>query len=169
MKPRYVSVIGAGRCDATECAVAEQVGRFVAEAGATLVCGGLGGVMEAAAKGAKAAGGTTIGILPGHDRGAANAYLDHVITTGMGEARNLAVVSSGDVVIAVAGGYGTLSEIGLAAKIGRPVVILHGWHLESEERLEGLWYASSAAEAFALVASLPEERYGGAGNDKGAC
>ena len=155
MKPRYVSVIGGGHCDATEYALAEQVGRLVAEAGATLVCGGLGGVMEAAAKGAKAAGGTTIGILPGHDRGAANAYLDHVVTTGMGEARNLAVVSSGDVVIAVAGGYGTLSEIGLAAKIGRPVVIVRGWRLESEERLDGLWYASSAAEAFALVASLP--------------
>ena len=87
----------------------------------------------------------------------------------MGDARNLAVVSSGDVVIAVAGGYGTLSEIGLAAKIGRPVVILHGWHVESEEPLEGLWYASSAAEAFALVASLPEEQCGRPGNDKGAC
>jgi uncharacterized protein (TIGR00725 family) len=154
MKPRYVSVIGAGRCDSAEYALAEEVGRLVAEAGATLVCGGLAGVMEAAARGAKAAGGTTIGILPGHDREVANPYLDHVVTTGMGEARNLAVVSSGDVVIAVAGGYGTLSEIGLAAKIGRPVVIVRGWRVESQEPLEGLWYASSAAEALTLVDAL---------------
>ena len=89
--------------------------------------------MEAAARGAKEAGGTTIGILPGHDRSAANPYLDHVLTTGMGHARNLAVVSSGDAVIAIGGGYGTLSEIGLAAKIGRPVVILGGWRLEGGE------------------------------------
>jgi uncharacterized protein (TIGR00725 family) len=158
MKPRYVSVIGGGRCSAAEYALAEKVGRFVAEAGATLVCGGLAGVMEAAARGAKAAGGATIGILPGHDRGVANPYLDHVITTGVGEARNLAVVSSGDVVIAVAGGYGTLSEIGLAAKIGRPVIILRGWRVDSDEPLEGLWHVSSAEEAFALVATLPAAR-----------
>lgn len=158
MKPRYVSVIGGGRCSATEYALAEKVGRLIAEAGATLVCGGLGGVMEGAAKGAKAAGGTAIGILPGHERRAANAYLDHVITTGMGEARNLAVVSSGDVVIAIAGGYGTLSEIGLAAKIGRPVIILQGWRVECDEPLEGLWQASSAEHAFALVATLPQSQ-----------
>jgi uncharacterized protein (TIGR00725 family) len=155
MKPRYVSVIGGGRCGAAEFSLAEEVGRLVAETGATLVCGGLGGVMEGAAKGAKQAGGTTIGILPGHDRRTANRYLDHVITTGMGEARNLAVVSSGDAVIAVAGGYGTLSEIGLAAKIGRPVIILGGWRVVSDEHGEGIWYASSAAEAFRLLTELP--------------
>jgi uncharacterized protein (TIGR00725 family) len=155
MKPRYVSVIGGGRCSAAEYALAEQVGRLAARSGATLVCGGLGGVMEGAAKGAKAAGGITIGILPGHERRAANPYLDHVITTGMGEARNVAVVSSGDAVIAVAGGYGTLSEIGLAAKIGRPVIILHGWRLDSAEPQPGIWYASSAEEAFALLARIP--------------
>jgi uncharacterized protein (TIGR00725 family) len=151
MKPFYVSVIGAGQCGAAEQALAEEVGRLVAQAGATLVCGGLGGVMEAAALGAKEAGGTTIGILPGHDRAAANQYLDHVVTTGIGHARNLAVVSSGDAVIAIGGAYGTLSEIGLAAKIGRPVVILGGWHLESGEGEEGILYAYTALEAVDLV------------------
>jgi uncharacterized protein (TIGR00725 family) len=151
MKPSYISVVGGGRCGAAEYGLAEELGRLIAQEGATLVCGGLSGVMEAAARGAKGAGGTTIGILPGHDRALANPYLDHVLTTGMGHARNLAVVSSGDAVVAVGGGYGTLSEIGLAAKIGRPVVILGGWRLQSEEALEGVWYASSPAEAMALV------------------
>ncbi len=110
--------------------------------------------MEAAARGAKEAGGTTIGILPGHDRALANPYLDHVVTTGMGHARNLAVVSSGDAVIAIGGSYGTLSEIGLAAKIGRPVVILAGWRLQNDEGTEGVWYASSPEEAMALVRGI---------------
>jgi uncharacterized protein (TIGR00725 family) len=147
MKPLYISVIGGGSCASGESALAEQVGRLVAEAGAILVCGGLGGVMEAAARGARAAGGTTIGILPGHERSAANAYLDYVITTGIGHARNLAVVSSGDAVIAVGGEYGTLSEIGLAAKLGRPVVIVAGWRVEGAKGTEGIFYASSAQEA----------------------
>jgi uncharacterized protein (TIGR00725 family) len=163
MDPVYISVIGGGWCAAAEYALAEEVGRLVAREGATLVCGGLAGVMEAAARGAKEAGGTTIGILPGHERASANPYLDHVLTTGMGHARNLAVVSSGDAVIAIGGGYGTLSEIGLAAKIGRPVVILAGWRLQNDEGIEGISYAASPAEAIALVrgavahrASIPE-------------
>jgi uncharacterized protein (TIGR00725 family) len=151
MRLAYISVIGGGRCGAAEYALAEEVGRLVAQEGATLVCGGLSGVMEAAARGAKEAGGVTIGILPGHDRALANPYLDHVLTTGMGHARNLAVVSSGDAVIAIGGSYGTLSEIGLAARIGRPVVILGGWRLQNDEGTEGVWYASSAREAMALV------------------
>jgi uncharacterized protein (TIGR00725 family) len=151
MKPAYVSVIGGGDCTAAEQALAEEVGRLLAAEGATLVCGGMGGVMEAAARGAKEAGGTTIGILPGHDRTQANRYLDHVVTTGIGHARNLAVVSSGDVVIAIGGGYGTLSEIGLAAKIGRTVVILKGWQLERGESTDDIHYASSALEAVQLV------------------
>ncbi|MBC7292607.1 MAG: TIGR00725 family protein, partial [Thermoleophilia bacterium] len=122
-QPTYYAVIGGGRCQAHEYALAEEMGRLIAQEGAVLVCGGLAGVMEAAARGAKKAGGITIGILPGHDRSVANPYLDYVITTGLGHARNLCVVSSGDVVVAVGGGYGTLSEIGLAAKIGRPVVV----------------------------------------------
>jgi uncharacterized protein (TIGR00725 family) len=151
MQPEYISVIGGGQCGAAEYASAIEVGRLVAEAGATLVCGGLSGVMEAAARGAREAGGRTIGILPGHDRTLANPYLDFVITTGMGHARNLAVVSSGDAVIAIGGSYGTLSEIGLAGRVGRPVVILSGWRLQHEQGTEGIWYASSPREAMALV------------------
>jgi uncharacterized protein (TIGR00725 family) len=151
MEPQYISVIGGGACGPADDALAEEVGRLVAGAGATLVCGGLGGVMEAAARGARKAGGVTIGILPGHDRAQANPHLDHVLTTGMGHARNLAVVSSGDAVIAVGGGYGTLSEIGLAAAIGRPVVILGGWRLENDLWNQGVSYAASAREALALI------------------
>jgi uncharacterized protein (TIGR00725 family) len=160
MKAEYISVIGGGRCGPTEYELAEEVGRLVALAGATLICGGLGGVMEAAARGAKDAGGTAIGILPGHDRGAANPYLDHVLTTGLGYARNLAVVSSGDAVVAIGGGYGTLSEIGLAAKIGRPVVILGGWRLQNDQEPDGVLYASSAGDALRLVAEALETRSG---------
>lgn len=150
-QPPYISVIGGGMCSAEEYALAEQTGRLVAESGTVLVCGGMGGVMEAAARGAKEAGGTAIGILPGHDRSFANPYLDFVLTTGMGHARNLAVVSSGDAVIAVGGSYGTLSEIGLAAKVGRPVVILKGWRLQHEEGTDGVWYASSPQEALTII------------------
>lgn len=151
MERLYISVIGGSRCTAAEYAMAEQVGRLIAREGATLVCGGLSGVMEAAARGAKEAGGTTIGILPGLDRSLGNPYLDHVLTTGIGHARNLAVVSSGDAVIAIGGEFGTLSEIGLAGKIGRPVVIVSGWRLQKDEGTEGVWYASSAEEAMVLV------------------
>ncbi len=150
-RPLYISVVGGGACTPRQYALAQEIGRLVAVAGATLVCGGLGGVMEAASRGAKEAGGTTIGILPGHDRTAANPFLDHVVTTGMGHARNLAVVSSGDAVIAVGGGYGTLSEIGLAAKLGRPVVVLEGWRVESDAAPAAVRYAASAGEALGLV------------------
>ena len=151
MQPEYISVIGGGQCGAAEYASAMEVGRLVAEAGATLVCGGLSGVMEAAARGAKEAGGRTVGILPGHDRSLANPYLDFVLTTGIGHARNLAVVSSGDAVIAIGGSYGTLSEIGLAGRVGRPVVILSGWRLQNEQGTKDIWYASSPREAMALA------------------
>ena len=97
-------------------------GRELARAGAVLVCGGLGGAMEAACRGAKAEGGTTLGILPGADRAAANPYVDVAVATGLGEARNALVVRAADAVIAVAGGYGTLSEIALALRAGKPVV-----------------------------------------------
>jgi uncharacterized protein (TIGR00725 family) len=151
MQPEYISVIGGGQCGAADYATAMEVGRLVAEAGATLICGGLSGIMEAAARGAREAGGPTIGILPGHDRGLANPYIDHAVTTGMGHARNLAVVSSGDAVIAIGGSFGTLSEIGLAARVGRPVVILSGWRLQNDQGTEGIWYASSPREAMALI------------------
>jgi uncharacterized protein (TIGR00725 family) len=160
MQPLYISVIGGGDCASAEYELARQVGRLVAEEGAVLVCGGLGGVMEAAARGAKEAGGVTIGILPGHDRSAANPYLDYVVTTGLGHARNLAVVSSGDAVIAVSGGYGTLSEIGLAGALGRPVVVLGGWRLENPAAGDRIRYANSAREALDLVRRALASRAG---------
>ena len=121
MPGAQVAVIGSG---AEHEARAEEVGRLLAERGCTVVTGGLDEVMAAAARGAKAAGGTTIGILPGESRAGANEWLDHVVVTGIGHARNLAVVASGDAVIAVGGSWGTLAEIGFAMRLGRPVVIL---------------------------------------------
>ena len=125
----YVAVVGSGTAAGELYDQAREVGRLVAERGATVVCGGLSGVMEAAARGATEAGGTAIGILPDVDRKRQNEYLTYSVATGAGQARNLAVVCSGDVVIAVGGEYGTLSEIGLARKVGRPVVVLEGWDL----------------------------------------
>lgn len=124
-----ISVIGAGGTIAPDLAGrAEEVGRLLAERGAVLVCGGLGGVMESAARGARGAGGVTVGILPGESRAGANPWIDYAIVTGIGHARNLAVVASGDAAIAVGGEWGTLAEIGLARKLGRPVVILEPGH-----------------------------------------
>jgi uncharacterized protein (TIGR00725 family) len=111
------------------------VGRLLAEHGCTVVTGGLGEVMAAAARGAKSAGGTTIGILPGEKRGDANDWIDHEVVTGIGHARNLAVVASGDAVIAVGGSWGTLAEIGFASRLGRPAVVLEpGWKVEGVAR-----------------------------------
>ena len=127
-----VSVIGSG---AEHEENAEQIGRLLAERGATVVTGGLGEVMAAAARGAKEAGGTTIGILPGEVRADGNPWLDHVVVTGIGHGRNLAVVASGDAVIAVGGRYGTLAEIGFALTLGRPVVVLEpGWQVDGTQR-----------------------------------
>jgi len=129
-----VSVIGSG---AEHEENAEQVGRLLAERGATVVTGGLGEVMAAAARGAKGAGGTTIGILPGETRLGGNPWLDHVVVTGIGHGRNLAVVASGDAVIAIGGRYGTLAEIGFALTLGRPVVVLEpGWQVEGTQRAQ---------------------------------
>jgi len=127
-----VSVIGSGVEHEER---AEALGRLLAERGCTVVCGGLGEVMAAAARGAKSAGGTTIGILPGEDPSDASEWIDYVVVTGIGHARNLAVVASGEAVIAVGGRWGTLAEIGLARTLGRPVVILEpGWEIEGIER-----------------------------------
>src|SRR2546423_7041024 len=127
-----IAVIGSGR---EHEARAEEVGRLLAERGCTVVTGGLGEVMAAAARGAKAAGGTTIGILPSESRDDANEWIDHVVVTGIGHARNLAVAASGDVVIAVGGRWGTLAEIGFARTLGRPVVVVEpGWEVEGLER-----------------------------------
>jgi uncharacterized protein (TIGR00725 family) len=129
-----VSVVGSG---VEHEARAEAVGRLLAERGATVVTGGLGEVMAAASRGAKAAGGTTIGILPNENRERMNEWVDHVVVTGIGHGRNLAVVASGDAVIAVGGRYGTLAEIGFALTLGRRVVVLEpGWAVDGTLRAE---------------------------------
>jgi uncharacterized protein (TIGR00725 family) len=120
---RQVSVVGSG---AEHEAAAAEVGRLLAERGCTVVTGGLGEVMAAAHRGAKEAGGTTIAILPGETHADANPWADHVVVTGIGHARNLAVAASGHGVVAIGGGYGTLAEIGFAMRLGRPVVVLEG-------------------------------------------
>lgn len=130
VKPLYVAVVGSGDASDALYEKAREIGRLVAVRGGVVVCGGLLGVMEAAVRGATEAGGTAIGVLPDEDRGCANPYLSYSIATGMGQARNLAVVCSGDVVVAVGGEHGTLSEIGLALKLGRPVVTLESWDLD---------------------------------------
>ena len=143
-----ISVIGSGR---EHEARAEEVGRLLAERGATLVCGGLDEVMAAAARGAKDAGGITIGILPGESRHDANPWIDHVVVSATGHGRNLAVAASGDAVIAVGGGYGTLAEIAYAGILGRPVVVLDpGWDLGRE----GIDRASTPEEAVELALRL---------------
>lgn len=146
----YVAVIGPGDADEEAYGLAREVGRLVAGRGGVVVCGGLAGVMEAAARGATETGGVAIGILPDADRRRANPYLSYTVATGVGEARNLAVVCSADAVVAVGGGYGTLSEIGLAKKVERPVVALRGWDLG-----EHVVAASSPEEAVGLAFGLP--------------
>ena len=151
-----IAVIGAGTCEeGSELArLAEEVGERLAQAGVVLVCGGLGGVMEAASRGAAEAGGTVIGIVPWDSPSNANPHCTHVVSTGIGEARNLAVVASGEAVIAVGGEWGTLSEIGHARKIGRTVVALRSWTLSGSEGMEGapgVLAAFSAQEAVAAA------------------
>ncbi len=126
---KIIAVIGGGQPSPQEAQLAEAVGRELAVRGAILVCGGLGGVMEAACKGAQSEGGVTIGILPGESRQAANPYVQIPIVTGIGYARNAVVVKSAQAVIAVGGSYGTLSEIGHALNSGIPVIGLNTWSL----------------------------------------
>lgn len=145
-----MAVVGAGDAEPGEAAAAEQVGAELARAGAVLVCGGLGGAMEAASRGARRHGGTTVGLLPGLDRAAANAYVDVAVATGLGEARNALVVRASDALVAVGGGFGTLSEIALALRTGVPVVGLDTWELgRGGVPVEGVVRAESPADAVA--------------------
>jgi uncharacterized protein (TIGR00725 family) len=153
---RQVAVIGSADCkpDSEAALLAEEVGQRLAGAGVTLVCGGLTGVMEAACRGATEAGGVAIGIVPGNSVAEANPYCTHVVATGIGHARNLAVVSSGDAVIAIGGEWGTLSEIGFARARGRPVIALRSWSMSGRARMEGapgVVPAESAREAVELL------------------
>ena len=146
MAAPHVAVVGAGGdVEPESLAAAEAVGEGLARAGVVVVTGGLGGVMEAACRGARRAGGTTLGILPGHDRAAANPYVDVAVATGLGELRNGLVVRSADALVAVAGGYGTLSEIALALKAGKAVVGIGTW------QIDGVRAAADAAEAVAVA------------------
>jgi uncharacterized protein (TIGR00725 family) len=133
---RYVAVVGPGDASEDELATADAVGRNLAERGAVVVCGGLGGVMAAVCHGATSTGGTAVGILPGHDRAAGNEWLTVAIPTGLGELRNGLVIRSADAVIAVGGTYGTLSEVALALKTGVPVIGLRTWEIDGIERVD---------------------------------
>lgn len=127
-------MVGGGEADEETCRAAEAVGRGLARRGAVVVCGGLGGVMEAACRGAKAEGGTTVAILPGLDRAEANPFVDVALPTGLGEARNVLVVRAADALVAVAGEFGTLSEIAFALCVGTPVVGVRTWELARDGR-----------------------------------
>ena len=133
MSAPYVAVIGASNATEWELSTAERVGKLLADAGCVLVCGGLGGVMDAAARGSAAGGGVSIGILPGDDRVDASRHLTVAIASGFGEARNAIVARSADAVVAVGGEFGTLSEIALALKMGKPVVGVGTWELGRDD------------------------------------
>lgn len=141
-----IAVCGSGRCGPELAALAEEVGRELGLRGATLVCGGLGGVMEAAARGAQKAGGLTVGILPGPDGREANPWIEAAVATDLGEARNAVIVRTADAVVAVGGEFGTLSEIALALKMGKPVVSLRSWKVH-----ETIMEAKDPREAVAMA------------------
>jgi uncharacterized protein (TIGR00725 family) len=150
-RPPQVAVVGAGAGGADPERAAEEVGRLLAEAGARVVCGGLGGVMEAVARGAAGAGGDVIGIVPTASAGDANEFVTHPVATGIGQARNLAVVASADAVIAIGGAWGTLSEIALARRLGRSVVGLGTWEVRSPTGEDGIEVADEPAAAVRLA------------------
>lgn len=150
----YVAVVGAADAGAELERVAEEVGRGLAQSGAILLCGGLTGVMQAACRGSRTAGGTSVGILPGGDRRAANEFVDVALATGMGEMRNALIVRAADVVVALGGEYGTLSEIAFALKIGRPVVGYDTWDLSRGTADDGIVRVGSADDAVTAALRL---------------
>jgi uncharacterized protein (TIGR00725 family) len=160
MASPYIAVIGASNATEWELTTAESLGRALAEAGCVLVCGGLGGVMNAAARGAEAVGGVSIGILPGDDRDDASRYVTVAIATGFGEARNAIVARSSDAVVAVGGEFGTLSEIALALKMSKPVIGIGTWELGRDDLdRDPIVRVNEVAEAVAsLRALLPQMR-----------
>src|SRR3954449_9352354 len=152
----WIAIVGPGSAEARELEIAEEAGAAVAEAGAGLVCGGLGGVMEAACRGARSRGGLTLGLLPGSDREAANGWVVVAVPTGLGEARNALVVRAADAVVAIGGGWGTLSEITLALKTGVPVVGVGPWEpaIGGAEPEPGVVRVAGAREAVAEALRL---------------
>jgi len=158
----FVAVIGGESCSDEVARQAEEVGRLLAQRGAIVVCGGRGGVMEAACRGAKAAGGLTIGILPGHDRSQANPYVDIPVVTGLGWARNTVVVKTAQAVIALDGKYGTLSEIGCALQEGIPVVGLGTWTLVQAGEVDtSVMVAETPSDAVEKALAAIGQRYRG--------
>ncbi|MBI2861101.1 MAG: TIGR00725 family protein [Chloroflexi bacterium] len=152
---KYVAVIGGSDCTSEEARLAEEVGRELARQGAVLICGGLGGIMEAACKGASAGGGLTIGVLPGASRKQANPYIQIPIVTGLGEARNIIIIKTAQAVIAINGGFGTLSEIGFALRSGVPVVGLKTWSLYRNDRLDSsIVVVDTARDAVSVALDL---------------
>ena len=155
LDPLYIAVVGGGEADHETCDVARQVGRELARRKVTVLCGGLGGVMEAACQGAKAEGGITVALLPGDDRRAANRFVDVAIPTGMGEARNALVARAADGLIAVGGEFGTLSEIALGLRMAKPVVGLYTWELSrGGRRVDAVVAVDSPLEAVERVVAL---------------
>ena len=149
---KVISIIGGAECSEVERKIAEHVGYLLAKEGVILLCGGRGGVMEAACRGSWNAGGTTIGLLPGKDFSEGNPYLDIVLPTGMGNLRNALVAQAGECIIAIGGGYGTLSEIGIALKSGRKVIGIGTWNAVDNSGKEiKILQASSAEEAVKLA------------------
>ncbi len=150
-----VSVIGAAESTAAQDADAEEIGRLLAEQNIILACGGRSGVMQAACRGARNAGGLAIGILPGTDRDSGNPYLSVALPTGLGHARNVLVVLAGQVVIAIGGGFGTLSEIAMALKMGKKVIGLRTWQAEDYQgEPAGIHAVESPEEAISAVISF---------------
>lgn len=134
----FCGIVGASRPDPEIASIAEEVGSIVASAGLTIVCGGLGGVMEAAARGARQAGGDVIGILPGISVREANPFVTHPVATGMGQARNLIIVHTADFLVAIGGEAGTLSEVAFGLKLGKPVLSLRSWEIPGVIKLENV-------------------------------
>jgi hypothetical protein len=152
MRQRMIGVIGAGTATATGYDAARQVGRLIAEAGAVLVCGGLGGVMEAACRGACEAGGQTLGLLPGPEAAQANPWVTLAVPTNLGHARNVIIAHTAQALIAVEGEFGTLSEMAIGLKLGKPVVALDSW-----PGLPGVIYTNTPAEAVARAMAAIED------------
>lgn len=158
-KKLIFAVIGSNSCSRQEAAIAEQVGVEIAKVDGLLICGGKGGIMEAACRGAKKFGGTTIGILPDEDYSAVNKYVNIPIVTGMGEARNIIIVRSADIIIAISGEYGTLNEIALALKIGKPVIGIGTWELSKKgKKVKSIIQASDAHDAITKALAIIKQR-----------
>jgi len=154
-----IAVVGDSSCSPEEAKLAETVGELLAQRGATVICGGLGGVMEAVCRGAKSKGGVTVGVLPGEDARMANSWVDIPVVTGTGEARNVAVVKSAQAVIAIGGGYGTLSEIAYALKSNIAVVGLNTWSLSlNGQVLNAIIRVSNPTEAVDKAVAVAENK-----------